>query len=146
MEQWTRLRQWIDANRDLAFDLVRIYLGIGLFVKGIEFARDEEFLSTALRQADSEFIFKPIEVFLAHYVVMAHIGGGLLLAAGLMTRTSAIFQLPILCGAVFLIYGGDGIFTHNQEFQFTALVLYLLVLILLHGAGRLSVDHYLRSR
>ncbi len=131
----------------MAFDLVRIYLGIGLFVKGLQFISEREFLSQALRESGAtEFRFDFITTLLAHYIPLAHIGGGLLLAVGLLTRTSTLFQLPILIGAVFFVYGRDGLFGHNQELQFTALVLFLLILILIHGAGRLSVDHYLRER
>jgi uncharacterized membrane protein YphA (DoxX/SURF4 family) len=126
---------------------MRIYLGIGLFVKGLEFISDRQFLSSTLRASGAEaFRFDFVATFLAHYIPLAHIGGGLLLAAGLMTRVSTLFQLPVLFGAVFLVYGRDGLFGHNQDFQFTALVLFLLILILIHGAGRLSVDHYLRER
>ena len=55
-------------------------------------------------------------------------------------------QLPVLVGAVFFVYGRDGLFSHNQELQSTALVLFLLILILIHGPGRLSVDHQLKNR
>ncbi len=144
MERWQAAQRWIEDHRDVVFDLMRIYLGIGLFVKGLQFISDREFLSRALRESGAvEFKFDFIATFLAHYIPLAHIGGGLLLAAGLMTRISTLFQLPVLVGAVFFVYGRDGLFSHNQEFQFTALVLFLLVLILIHGAGRLSVDHYL---
>ncbi len=144
------LKQWfgkVEANRDVLFDLMRVYLGIGLFVKGIQFSQDTEFLSTAVQESGaSDFLFNAINVFGAHYIVMAHIGGGLLLAAGLMTRISTLFQLPILTGAVYLAYiSEEGLFSRNLDFDFTALVLFLLILILLHGAGRLSVDHYLRN-
>jgi len=140
------LRAWIETHRDWWFDLVRVYLGIGLFVKGLQFTQDGEFLATALRQAGSaEFKFRFLETFALHYIPLAHMGGGLLLAAGLMTRISTLFQLPVLVGAVFLATREDGIFTHNQEFQFTALVLWLLLMILIRGSGRLSVDHWLRT-
>lgn len=138
----------LEANREVYFDLMRVYLGLGLFVKGLLFSQDTAWLSQAVREAGAgEFMFNAIDVFGAHYVVMAHMGGGLLLAAGLMTRISTLFQLPILMGAVWLAASAEeGIFHHNEEFQFTALVLVLLILILFHGAGRLSVDHYLGSR
>ena len=32
-----RFRQWSDAKRPLYFDLLRIYLGLALFVKGLQF-------------------------------------------------------------------------------------------------------------
>jgi uncharacterized membrane protein YphA (DoxX/SURF4 family) len=147
MERWNALLNWVEQRRDMVFDLMRIYLGIGLFVKGLQFISEREFLSQALRESAAiEFKFDFVATFLAHYIPLAHIGGGLLLAAGLMTRISTLFQLPVLFGAVFLVYGRDGLFSHNQEFQFTALVLFLLLLILIHGAGRLSVDHYLERR
>ena len=76
---------------------------------------------------------------------MAHLGGGLLLAAGLMTRISTLFQLPVLLGATVLAFRVEGLFTHNQAFEFTALVTFLVILIFFHGAGRLSLDHYLKT-
>ncbi len=103
-------------------------------------------MATIVRDSqDVGFRFRPVATFITHYIPMAHLGGGLLLAAGLLTRISTLFQLPVLFGAVFVVYGRDGIFSHNQEFQFTALVLVLLILILIHGGGRLSVDHYLKT-
>lgn len=147
MERWEALMKWVEKRRDMVFDLMRIYLGIGLFVKGLQFISDQEFLTQALsRSGGVEFKFDFLSTFLAHYIPLAHIGGGLLLAAGLMTRISTLFQLPVLFGAVFVVYGEHGIFAHNQEFQFTALVLFLLLLIFFHGAGRLSVDYHLKKR
>jgi hypothetical protein len=60
-------------------------------------------------------------VFGTHYIVMAHIGGGLLLAAGLMTRISTLFQLPVLGGAIYLASRSeDGLFARNLDLYFTA--------------------------
>ena len=143
MDRWNALRKWIEARRYMVFDLVRMYLGVGLFVKGIQFLGDREFLRGALQESGTEH-FDIGAAFLAHYIPLAHIGGGLLLAVGLLTRVSTLFQLPVLLGAVFFVYGRDGLFAHNQDLQFTALVLFLLVLILIHGGGRLSVDDYLK--
>ena len=144
-ESW---RRRIEANRDILFDLMRIYLGIGLFVKGVQFSQDTTYITEAVRQAGAaEFLFNAIDLFGAHYIVLAHIGGGLLLAVGLMTRISTAFQFPILAGAVYLALNSEaGIFSRNLDLDFTAFVLVLLILIFLHGAGKLSVDHYLRSR
>jgi uncharacterized membrane protein YphA (DoxX/SURF4 family) len=145
MSRLRELQGWIDDHRDMAFDLVRVYLGIGLFVKGLEFVSDQEFLARELRAGGAEFRFDFLETFLAHYIPLAHMGGGLLLAAGLMTRISTLFQLPVLLGAVVLSYREEGLFTHNRSFQFEMLVLFLLLLILVHGAGRLSLDWLLRQ-
>lgn len=147
MESIRSLERWALGHREQAFELVRIYLGIGLFVKGLQFTRDTDFLMQILRDSETvQFRFNFIETFIAHYIPLAHLGGGLLLAVGLLTRVSAAFQLPVLFGAAFVVYGREGIFGHNQNFQFTALVLFLLFLMLVYGGGRWSVDHKLRER
>lgn len=148
MGRWAEIQAKIDEHRGIFFDLVRIYLGIGLFVKGIQFSGDTEFLAEAVRQSRApEFLFDAFDLFAAHYVVMAHVGGGLLLAVGLLTRVSCMFQIPVLAGAVALSFERqEGIFTRNQEFEFTALVLYLLILILIRGSGPLSVDAFLKKK
>ena len=94
MGRWSDARRWVDEHRDLAFDLIRIYLGIGLFVKGLQFLSDREFLARALDSGVGNFRFDFMAAGLAHYIPLAHIGGGLLLAIGLLTRVAALFQLP----------------------------------------------------
>ncbi len=133
----------LDRFRDVTFDAVRIYLGVGLFVRGLYFISDRAFLADLLQQAGP---MPFLQTFLLHYIPIAHLGGGFLLTLGLLTRISALFQIPILAGAVFVIHLGEGLFTRGQNLEFTALVLFLLVLIVIHGGGRLSVDHYLRRR
>ena len=135
-----RMDAWVAENRDIFFDLIRIFLGIGLAVKGIQFTWDDAYISNLLLQSGR---LQVLSTAIAHYIPIAHIGGGLLLAMGFMTRTAVLFQLPILAGAVFLIHMQEGLFTRGQNLEFTALVLFLLLLILVHGPGRLSVDQHL---
>jgi uncharacterized membrane protein YphA (DoxX/SURF4 family) len=143
IERLKALGDWLDARRDYFFDMLRIYLGIGLFVKGLQFIWNFEYLEAVFPESDKLQFLKGA---ILHYIPLAHLGGGLLLAVGLLTRVSALFQIPILLGAAFVVYLPEGVFSYNQDFQFTALVLFLLILILLHGPGPLSVDHYLRKR
>jgi uncharacterized membrane protein YphA (DoxX/SURF4 family) len=83
---------------------------------------------------------------LAHYIPLAHIAGGALMLVGLGTRIAAIIQLPILVGAVFLVHLREGLFTRNQSLEFTALVLFLLIVYAIIGSGPLSVDHYVARK
>lgn len=135
--------EWFDDHRDVMLDLIRIYLGIGLFAQGIYFVSEKEFLGELLVRVESMPL---VRTFMLHYVPIAHLGGGLTLAAGLLTRTSAIFQLPPLFGAVFLIHLEEGLFTHGQSLEFTALVLFILLLLAFAGGGRMSLDHYMKIR
>jgi uncharacterized membrane protein YphA (DoxX/SURF4 family) len=138
-----RIIEWIDAHRDVAFDLIRIYLGIGLLVRGWFFILDSSAVMNLLADTgDPTFV----SAALVHYVALAHFGGGLLLALGLLTRVAALVQIPVLIGAVFFVHLNDGILAAGQSLEFSALVLFLLVIIFLHGAGRLSLDYYLFQR
>jgi uncharacterized membrane protein YphA (DoxX/SURF4 family) len=132
----------VEANKDLCFDLLRIYLGVGLFVKGILFLTNMTTLSDLLMKSEH---FQPLTFLLSHYILVAHIGGGFMMAIGLWTRTAILANIPVLFGAVFFVYIEQGLFTQNQGLEFTALVFFLLVVLLIWGPGRWSVDHYLSA-
>ena len=132
----------VEANKDLCFDLLRIYLGIGLFVKGLLFLTDMTSLSDLLMKSGR---FQPFTFLLSHYIPLAHIGGGFMMAIGLWTRTAILVNIPVLFGAVFFVYFEQGLFTQNQGLEFTALVFFLLIVLLIWGPGRWSVDTYLRK-
>ncbi len=136
-----RTCSWAEDHRDILLDLLRIYLGIGLFAKGIYFVGDKQFI-TDLLLVRGELQFASAAI--AHYIPLAHIGGGAMIAAGLLTRVAVLFQLPVLAGAVVLLYQQEGLFTRGQNFDFTALVLFLLILLLFHGSGPLSLDEHMR--
>ncbi len=61
-----------------------------------------------------------------------------MLTAG-FCRFAAAVRVPILAGAVFFARQ-DGLFALGQSLEFSALVLFLLVVFLVSGAGPLSVD------
>ena len=139
-----RLFEWVEENRDIAFDLVRMYLGIGLFVRGWLFVADtSRFVELVSLDAGTEAF---VSGGGAHYVALAHLGGGLLLALGLLTRIAALVQVPVLIGAVFFVHLDDGLLAAGQSLEFSSLVLFLLVVIFFHGSGRLSMDYFIFER
>jgi len=137
-----RLPKHVRPGPTLGFDLVRVYLGIGLFVRGVLFVSRPELVLNYLSSSESWIL--PYAI--AHYVALAHIGGGVLLALGLTTRLAVVVQLPVLFGAVFMVHSGDSLLTAGQSLEFSALVLMLLVVYLCVGSGPLSVDAWLGDR
>jgi len=136
-------KQWIQGHADLAIDLVRIYLGIGLFFKAIYFMSHRDDLIRLLNDAGNLYVAPAMA---AHYVIPAHLLGGLLLTIGLLTRIAALVQIPILLGAIFYVHLPNMMRVEpRQELEFATLVLFLLVLVFMYGGGRWSVD-YLLSR
>lgn len=131
----------LDQRRTLGLDLLRIYLGIGLVVRGFIFITEPQTLLAYIEQTHTWFW--PLAI--AHYVVLAHIGGGLLLTLGLFTRISAALQLPALAGAVLFVHAGDGLLHGGQSLELAGLVLSMLGVFALFGAGKWSLDALLNE-
>lgn len=132
------LVDWINDHREIGIDLVRVYLGIGLFVRGLLFIAESQGVAALVDLST----FSVTSAALAHYVTFAHLFGGLLLAVGLLTRLAALVQIPILGGAVFLVHLDEGLLSANQSLEFSALVLFLLVVVFVFGPGAWSADRY----
>jgi putative oxidoreductase len=143
MNRFSKYQQWVQTHEDVFVGLLRVYLGTGLLVKGIFMMSNRDYLLNMLGELDNLW-FAPAAV--AHYVIPAHIVGGALLALGLLTRVAVLFQIPVLVGAVFYLYLPKMMLLEpRQNLEFSALVLFILVLFGVFGAGRYSVD-YLLSR
>jgi uncharacterized membrane protein YphA (DoxX/SURF4 family) len=138
-----RLDELLAGKKDLILDFIRMYLGLGLLVKGILFLADREYIGSLVLQGGG---FDASAAMLAHYIALAHISGGALMLVGLGTRIGAILQIPILFGAVFLVHLREGLFTRNQSLQFSALVLVLLIVFAIVGSGPLSLDRRLARK
>jgi uncharacterized membrane protein YphA (DoxX/SURF4 family) len=132
MKRINELLQMLEKNRETAYSIVRIYLGIALFVRGIILFADPAAITT---------LAGAHEIYMWHsYIVGAHLIGGLLLALGILTRIAALFQIPILFGAVFFIHIQQGLITGGQSLELAGLVLVLLFVYLLFGSGKYSID------
>ena len=135
-----RFIAWADAHRDYWLDCVRIYLGLGLFARGLLLITNTSpgYFVDLLQRSGTSWVTSGA---LLHYVMIAHFVGGFLLTIGFLTRIAALVQIPILFGAVFFIHRQDGLFALGQSLEFSALVLFLLCVFVIGGAGKLSLDY-----
>ena len=130
------IRDWLLAHRFWCMDLIRIYLGLGLFAKGIAFiAHRDELVQTMI---DHDIVWSG--AMLAHFVILTHVFGGMLMAIGLGTRVGALIQIPTLIGATFFVNWSGGLLGFAEELRFSALVLFLLVMFVWYGSGPLSIE------
>lgn len=144
MKNINECKWWIESHMDVVIDLIRMYLGIGLFVKGIYFLMHQGELTKLLKGTDNMAFGLGAA---AHYVIPIHLVGGLLLAMGLLTRLAALAQIPILIGAIIYVWLPEmPFFEQRQNLEFSALVLFLLTLIFVYGAGRFSVDYLITRK
>ena len=135
-----RFIAWADAHRDYWLDVVRIYLGLGLLARGLLLITNTStgYFVDLLQRSGQAWITSGI---MLHYVMVAHFVGGLLLTIGFLTRIAALVQIPVLIGAVFFVHRQDGLFALGQSLEFSALVLFLLCVFAIVGAGKLSLDY-----
>jgi putative oxidoreductase len=144
IEQGPRARfawqRWADDHSDVFADLVRIYLGIGLFIKGLYIVGHQSEMFSMLN-AGGNIPFGLTAA--AHYVIPVHFVGGVLLALGMAVRPAAIAQIPPLIAAIFyfMLPRFTALVEMRESLEFTALVTFLLALIAVFGAGRLAIEN-----
>ncbi len=136
------IEKWGAAHHPAWVDLIRAVLGFFLFLKGVDFINNMEVLTNMM--AKSDFLGSLSLGLLAHYIVLGHLVGGAMIAAGLLTRLACLVQLPILLGAVFLINTNAGILAPYSALWVSIVVLLLLIYFLITGSGPLSVDEWMR--
>jgi len=137
-----RIEHWGDTHHPQWLDVLRIALGIVIFLKGVTFLADTE----STRQLIEETRIQIYTWGAVHYVAFSHLVGGILIAIGLITRVAIGFQLPILIGAVFFVNITRGLTFLNSELWISIAVLVMLLVFLVVGSGRYSLDYQLRER
>lgn len=129
-------KPWLVENRHYSIEFLRIFLGGLLFMKGYFFIENINEIYGLIEEnmEYSSFV-------IAHYVAVAHLVGGLMMLFGLYTRLASIVQLPVLIGAVFFIETGDTMLATGSQFEYSLVVLILLLVFSVYGGGKWSVDH-----
>lgn len=131
------LLEGFNARQGLAYDLLRVFIGLALFIRGMLFIVEPGSVAAMADQGSTHWFWT---MALGHYVAAAHICGGALLAAGLFTRLAALVQLPSLVGAVFFVHLSDGLLAANQSLELSVLVLIVLCMYTVFGGGKWSLD------
>jgi len=134
----TDVERWGNSHRPGFLDIFRIALGIFITYKGLMFITHMSELENTTSGINSWFA----GAFLAHYVIFAHILGGPLIVFGLFTRIVCALQIPILIGAVFLVNAPRGFLSlgNHMELGMSLIVLGGLIVFMVFGAGRYSID------
>ena len=138
MKLINKLNKWTNSHNPFyVLDVMRWFLGGFLFLKGVDFMTDTQYLKELIAP-NSEFL---APIFIIHYVALAHISGGILIALGFLTRIAIAIQIPILIGALavnFLISMNPG---NLSEASFILLLSLFFVIV---GSGNHSVDYSLK--
>ena len=139
MNSVKELNKWANTHTYLPIDLLRVALGIFLFMKGISFITSIQYLAD---------LISPIDkigggMFLIHYIAPAHMVGGIMIVFGLLTRWAIIAQLPILIAAVIINFMGE---MQSQNLFLALITLAICVFFLFYGSGKHSADYYFKMQ
>ena len=137
MDLLHRLEFWGERHHPRWMDIVRIALGIFLVYKAVDFLNNMSDLVSLMSQNTSFGSFAYI--LAGHYVVFAHLLGGILLIFGVLTRFACVIQIPVLIGAIFFVGTNKEMLRPYSELLVSIIVLLLLVYFLIAGNGPLSV-------
>jgi len=118
-------------------DIVRIALGGFLFYKAVDFLYN---MSDLVNLMSSQSSFGSFTYVLAgHYVVFAHLLGGIFLIFGVLTRFACIIQIPVMLGALFFVRSNEDMLRPYSQMGITIIVLLLLIYFLIAGNGPWSI-------
>jgi putative oxidoreductase len=136
-----KIESWGDKHHSKWLDILRIILGLILFLKGFYFINHNDELNNMIQNSKAA-IYPEI---LVHYVALAQLFGGVLIMIGLVTRLAILFQLPVLIGAIAFVDLRNGLLTfNNSDLPLAIIVLFLLIFFLIDGSGPISMDAYLK--
>ena len=138
MNIFTKIEGWGNAHRPGFLDIFRIALGIFITYKGFNFLGNLDELKLSIQGITMNYV----GVSIAHYVVFAHVLCGPLIAFGLWTRIMCAVQLPLLVGAVLLVNAPKGFLSvgNHMELEVSIVVLIGLIVFMVFGAGKFSID------
>ncbi|MEZ4970690.1 MAG: DoxX family protein [Flavobacteriaceae bacterium] len=133
------LNKWANAHTYYPLDLVRVALGVFLFMKGVDFMSNHQQMAEIIKP----FQNLPGGMLIIHYVAPAHFVGGFLLVIGLLTRWAVVAQLPILIGAILVNFLGE---MNGRNLILASITLLVCVFFMFYGSGKHSADYYLKMQ
>lgn len=117
-----QIKEWSTRHNPKWLVILRVALGLCLFIKGFEFIQN----STVLEEfVTGSFIGKNAP-WLVTVIPWIHVLGGTLIISGLFTRLAVLIQIPILLGAVFFVNSQRGIFAGESDLLFSLIIFVFL--------------------
>ena len=136
-----QMNEWSSKHHPKWLVVLRVALGVCLFLKGFEFIQNSVEL-TGFFSATSYF---QKATWLNTVIPWIHLLGGSMIIVGLFTRLWTLVQIPVLLGAVFFVNAKTGVFAGESDLMFAIIILLLLVFFFIEGGGPISLDNYFKN-
>ena len=136
-----QMNEWSSKHHPKWLVVLRVVLGLCLFLKGVSFIENNVMLSNVISQTS----FIKNAGWLTTIIPWLHLLGGSLILAGIFTRLSCLVQIPILLGAIIFVNVKQGFYAGGSDLLFSIIILMLLIFFFIEGGGPLSLDNFLRN-
>ncbi len=136
------LNEWSSQHHPKWLVVLRVVLGLLLFLKGIQFIQNSTLIGQMISESPS------LQNFIKFQTVIPwlHLLGGLLIILGLFTRIASLVQVPILLAAIIFVNAKKGVFAGESDLLFSIVILILLIVFIIEGGGPFSLDNRRRKQ
>jgi putative oxidoreductase len=88
----------------------------------------------------------PMPELFTYLAIAGELGGGALLALGLLTPLGALGAAVTMAVAIATVHAGNGLFAKNNGWEFPGILMVAALFFFFRGAGRYSVDALIARR
>ena len=145
------MNKLLQTNDDLMLTLVRVVLGIVFFAHGAQkllgWYGGFGFSATV-----GAFLKMGMPLAVAYFAIFVEFFGGLSMIFGLLSRLGGLGIAAEMCGAVATVHFHNGLFMNwygmqkGEGFEYHLLAIAIAVVIMIRGAGALSLDRMIAAK
>jgi putative oxidoreductase len=145
------LQKLLQTRNDLALTFCRLILGIVFFAHGAQKVLGW-FGGYGFSGTVGAFTKMGMPVALVYFVMFVEFVGGLSLIFGLLSRLGGLGITALMLGAIMMVHVHNGFFMNwygaqkGEGFEYHLLAIALAVLIMVRGAGALSLDYAISQK
>lgn len=150
-EEDTVFQRLVQTHNDLVLTFARFILGIVFFAHGAQKMLGW-FGGYGFSGTVGAFTKMGMPAALVYFVIFVEFFGGLSMLFGLLSRLGGLGMTALMLGAIFTIHIHVGFFMNwygtqkGEGYEFHLLAIALAVLIMVRGAGALSLDRLIYSK
>jgi len=145
------VQKLLQTGNDWTLTFVRLLLGIVFFAHGAQKLLGW-FGGFGFTATVGAFLKMGMPLAIAYFAIFVEFFGGLSLIFGLLARLGGLGIAAEMCGAVATVHYHNGLFMNwygmqkGEGFEYHVLAVAIGVLILVRGAGALSLDRWIAGK
>ena len=145
------MNKLLQTSNDLTLTFVRLLLGIVFFAHGAQKLLGW-FGGFGFTATVGAFGKMGMPLAVAYFAIFVEFFGGLSMIFGLLSRLGGLGIAVEMCGAIATVHYHNGLFMNwygmqkGEGFEYHLLAIAIAVLIMIRGAGALSLDRMIAAR